>query len=345
MSFDTHTPLLSICIPAYNRPDELERLLKSIDCQPDGVEIVICEDKSPGREAIRARVEAFKTGSPYVVRYFENAENLGFDGNVRQLVGVATGHFVLYMGDDDLFIPGALDDYVVFLKEHIDVRYVLRSYISVHPDGTVEPFRYLSKTTRLSAGEETVAWLFKRSVTICGFTIDREEALKHATDKLDGTLLYQVYMMSQVCLEHDSIYCGFPVVEMVQTFRSNTPMFGNSAAEKGRYTPGKLSADNSINFTKAYFEVTDYLDRERGTHLTSQLQTNLSKYSYPFLSIQRRNGILAFLNYARRLEKECGFGATVYFYIYKWALVILGERLCDRIILSIKRALPATPDL
>lgn len=336
--------LLSICIPAYNRPNQLEKLLQSIDCDAAQIEIVICEDCSPGRDAIRQRVEEFIVRSPYQVFYIENETNLGFDGNIRELVVRASGKFLLYMGDDDLFIPNALDQFLNFLTENRDIKYVLRTYITIHPDGVVEPFRYLAKTTKLPPGEETVAWLIKRSVTICGFTIHREEALKHTTADLDGTLLYQVYMMAQVCLVHPSIYCDIPIVQAAQSFRDDDPNFGASVAEKSRYTSGCITEDNSINFTKSYFELTDYLDRQHGIHLTERIQLILSKYSYPFLSIQRKRGISLFLQYANRLERECGFGATPYFYIYKWALVLLGEHICDRTIRLIKRVLPHTPN-
>jgi len=168
---------------------------------------------------------------------------------------------------------------------------------------------------------------------------------EHVTTDLDGTLLYQIYLMAQVCLEHPSIYCDIPLAQAVQTFRDDKPMFGNSIAEKSRFTLGSISKDNSINFTKAYFEVTDYLDRIHATHLTELVKQSLSKYSYPFLSVQRKRGITLFLRYANRLEQECGFGAIPYFYIYKWSLVFLGENICDRIIRLIKSALPHTPNL
>lgn len=345
MKKDMAIPLLSICIPAYNRPEQLANLLSSIDCDPAKIEVVVCEDCSPGREEIRRRVEEFRTQSPYETQYFENKENLGFDGNVRELVSRASGKFILYMGDDDLFLPGALDPFLRFLIEHAEVKYVLRSYVVVHPDGIIEPFRYLSKTTMLPPSEETVAWLFKRSVSICGFTIDREAALEHATSELDGTLLYQVYLMAQVCLEYPSVYSDIPVAQAVQSFRKDKPNFGASAAEKSRYTPGTVSEDNSINFTKSYFEVTAYLDKQHGTDLTRRVRQSLSKYSYPFLSIQRKRGISRFLHYADRLENECGFGCTTYFYAYKWALLIFGERNCDWLIRCIKRTLSHTPNL
>lgn len=337
-------PLLSICVPSYNRPRQIVDLLNSIDCDPTNVEIVICEDVAPQRDQIRTAVEIFAKGSNYKINYFENEINFGFDGNLRRLVERATGKFVMFMGDDDLFVPRALDQFLDFLTKHEDKKYILRSYITIHPDGRVENFRYLPTETILHRGEATVAWLFKRSVTICGFTISRDDAIKFTTSELDGTLLYQVYLMAQVCLYHDSIYCDFPVAHAVQSFRQDKPMFGSSEAEKSRYTPGIVSQDNSINFTKAYFELTEYLDKQHGTSLTSLVRTDLSKYSYPFLSIQRKRGVGAFLRYAKRLETEAGFGCTPYYYMYKWGLVLLGEKVCDRLIVRIKNSFGYTPN-
>jgi hypothetical protein len=208
----------------------------------------------------------------------------------------------------------------------------------------MEYFRYLPQSQVLPAGEETVAWLFKRSVTICGFTISRGKALQYATADLDGTLLYQVYLMAQVCLNQASIYYDIPITHAVQTYRGDKPMFGNSEVERSRFTPGAVSHDNSINFTKAYFEVTAYLDKQHGANLTEKVRVDLSKYSYPFLSIQRKRGIGSFLRYSKRLETEVGFGCTAYFHLYKWALVLFGERACDRLIGLIKRRLGYTPN-
>lgn len=337
-------PFLSICIPSYNRPQQLKELLASIDCKTADIEIVICEDLAPKRLEVRAVANAFTKAAAYTTHYHENTTNRGFDGNLRRLVECASGEYIMFMGDDDLFVPGALNQFIEFLKQNRDKPYVLRSYLTQHPDGRTEYYRYLPKITLLPHSEATVAWLFKRSVTICGFTIARTEALKYSTTDLDGTLLYQVYLMAQVCLQHDSVYCDIPVVHAVQSFREDKPMFGASAAEKSRYTPGSVSHDNSINFTKAYFEVTSYLDKQHSTNLTHLVRIDLSKYSYPFLSIQRKRGILAFLLYAKRLEVEAGFGCTVYYHIYKWALVLFGEQVCDRLICRIKRTVGHTPN-
>src|SRR5882757_8613633 len=113
--------LLSICIPSYNRPELLKVLLQSIDCNPEQTEIVISEDNAPLREEVRSVVQTFAKNSPVEVRYKENEINLGYDGNLRSLIEAAQGEFVLFMGDDDWFLPGQLEQYLNFLAENRDV--------------------------------------------------------------------------------------------------------------------------------------------------------------------------------------------------------------------------------
>lgn len=336
--------LVSICIPSFNRPKHIIDLLRSIDCIPEDIEIVICEDNSNKRKQIREAVKRFKNDTLYKLKYYENKNNLGFDGNIRELANKASGKFLIYMGDDDLFIPGSLEKYIDFLKKNSDVSYVLRSYIHQLSKKSVEKFLYLPKTTILSPGEETVAWLFKRSVVLCGFTISRKEAIKYNTSKIDGTLLYQVYLMCCICLKNKSIYCDIPIAKVGIVYKDNS-LFGSSAAERKRYTKGTITSSNSINFTKSFFEVTNYIDFTYKVNITDKVKLSLSKYSYPFLSIQRKRGLLPFLDYAKRLENECGLGITAYFKIYKWSLAILGENICNSTIRLVKKLYARTPDL
>lgn len=336
--------IVSICIPSFNRTTRLEKLLNSIDCNVNDVEIVISEDFSPNRNLIRQIVTDYSKKSKYNLVYNENDKNLGFDGNLRKLIEISSGDYVLFMGDDDLFIPNALDTYINFLKENSCYSYVLRTYKTIHNNGLIEDFKYLANRKVLEPGINSIVWLFKRSVTITGFTINRKAALRFSTVELDGTLLYQVYLMCQVCLLNHSIYCEIPFAYAVQTFREDSPFFGNSDAEKIKYKPGVVWEDNSINFAKSYFEVTDYIEKCNNLILTKYVRNEISKYSYPFLSIQRKRGVKSFLVYSNRLKHEVGIGNTFFFYIYKWALVILGEQLCDRIILFIKKINKSTPN-
>src|SRR5436853_6987027 len=103
--------LASICVPSYNRPELIKKLLESVDCRPERVEVVIREDKAPRRAEVRAAVEDCAARSPLRIVYRENETNLGYDGNIRSLIETAQGDFVIFRGDDHWFLPGKLDRY------------------------------------------------------------------------------------------------------------------------------------------------------------------------------------------------------------------------------------------
>ena len=64
---------ISVCIPAYNRPEVLPELLDSVLSQNySNSEIVICENKSPKRGEISEVVAAYAKKHPGVINYYEN---------------------------------------------------------------------------------------------------------------------------------------------------------------------------------------------------------------------------------------------------------------------------------
>jgi len=334
--------LLSICIPSYNRPESILQLLQSIDADHDMIEIVIAEDAAPLRDMVRSKVEQFKDRNNYVIHYHENEQNLGYDANVRNLIVLAKGEFVLFMGDDDQFKPGGLQKYLTFLASHKNYNYILRSYEIEHANGSIETFKYFPKTTILEAGEVSACFLFKRSVSIAGFTIARKRALELTTDKFDGTLLYQLHLVLNIAYFEDTIFCDIPVARVTQSFRNNNTAFG-TAEKESKFTPGKISPENSIRFTEGFFEISQDFDNTNNTDLTSLIKKDLSKYSYPILSIQRKNGFSNFIYYCSLLAKRTGINKTWHYYFYSFTLLVLGEGICDKAIVFIKKRLGYTP--
>ena len=155
--------LISICIPSYNRPKEIRRLLESIDCNLNDIEIVICEDNSPQRLEIRNEINKFSLKTNYDIKYFENETNLGYDSNLRNLINKSKGEYVIFMGDDDRFFPNTLDKYISFVKANKSASYILRSYYAEHPNGRLELFKYLNKSKTLKQSIENCSFLYKRN--------------------------------------------------------------------------------------------------------------------------------------------------------------------------------------
>lgn len=335
--------LISICIPSYNRPEDLERLLESIDSKSgELIQIVICEDKSPKREAIGIVVDKFKKQSIYDLKYLENQDNLGYDKNLRELFKHADGEYVLFMGDDDMFIPEALDKYLDFLNQHKNCGYILRSYKNIYLDGSFEYFKYYKSNMEFDAGVNTYIELFDKSVFISGFCIKRKYSIPFMTDELDGSLLFQLYLLAEVCIRYPSAYCEIPLTQAI--VGKAIPMFGSSESEKGLYTPGTITIENSINFLKMYFKVIEYVDKNNKIKSLDIIQKNMSKYSYPSISIQWEKGRKEYKRYISELRK-IGMDKSIYFEIYNIGLLFFGKKFCDNLIRFIKKVYGRRPKL
>jgi glycosyltransferase involved in cell wall biosynthesis len=282
--------LISICIPNYNRPNELLRLLKSIDStQTNEIEIVICEDKSPKMLEVREKVKDFRKNTRYTVNYIENEVNLGYDKNIRACASNAKGDWIVYMGNDDEFVSGALDKLIAFLKDHAELGYVLKSHFYIHKNNKKEKFRYYDGTKFFEPGLDTYVQMFRKSVFISGFTIRRQLLLPLLINDFDGTLLFQLYPLAGICLKYPSAYFDTP---LTQQYDEGFPEFGNAEGEKGIYTPGSITVQNSINFLKGYFKISKYIDNKYQLDSTRLIKKDMSKYFYPSLAIQRNKGVV-----------------------------------------------------
>jgi abequosyltransferase len=335
--------LISICIPTYNRPDELIRLLNSIDSLNHNLlQIVICENFSPKRNETTLAVKEFNENTAYNLKYIENIKNYGFDGNLKELIHNADGEFIMYMGDDDIFIPNMLDKYIEFLKLNRNCGYILRSYRNLNKNGSVENFTYYNKNRTFDSGINTYIELFDKSVFISGFCIKKDYTLPFLTKKLDGTLLFQLYLLAEVCLRYPSAYFYTPFTQAFVD--SSPPMFGDSETEKKLYTPGSITIENSITFLKMYFKVIRYIDKENSIQSFEIIRKNMSKYSYPSLSIQWDKGRKQYKSYVVELRK-IGMDKSFYFEIYNVGLLLFGRIFCDSVIRSLKILIGKRPNL
>lgn len=112
-------PLLSICIPTYNRAHYLSDALESVVSQfnesdiAEQVEIVVSDNASTdGTEAV---VKSFQDRFGNI-RYLKNEINLGFDRNVRNVISNAAGLYCWTLGDDDVICGGSLRTVLDYLS-------------------------------------------------------------------------------------------------------------------------------------------------------------------------------------------------------------------------------------
>lgn len=116
-------PLLSICIPTYNRAAFLPTCLESIISQitdeelHKSIEVVIADNASTDNteNVVKEYLEKY----PYIV-YFRNERNLGFDRSFERLIEKSSGKYCLSIGDDDAFFEDTLK-YIVDTIKTTDV--------------------------------------------------------------------------------------------------------------------------------------------------------------------------------------------------------------------------------
>jgi len=326
---------ISICIPSYNRPSGIKRLLESIDSKRhiNDIQIVICEDNAPKRLEVRGVVNEYKKKSPYQLKYVENPVNFGHGKNWRQCSNQADGEFLIYMGDDDDFIPAALDPFIDWVKENRKYAYILRAYRSLYPNGKTELCKYYSKDIFFEPGVKAYSELFLKSMLMSGYTIKREYANQFTEDSLDSTLYFQMYLVAEVCLKYPSAYCNIPIAQFIG---DGVSYFGTNDVEKELFTPGVNAAGNLTNFHNI-FKITNYIDQRYSLNSTSIIRMELSKYSsYPTMCIYRQYGIKKYMSSCRELRK-IGLDCSKYFNLYYFALLIFGERFCNNLVRIIKK--------
>jgi glycosyltransferase involved in cell wall biosynthesis len=123
-------PLLTIAIPTYNRSVYLAETLKQLQselkyCAKYVVEILVSDNASPDgtQGVVQDSVDA-----GLMVRYKRNLGNIGSDANIAQCFNMAYGHYVLILGDDDLFMDHTLLPFLEQLDEGVYGVVCLRPY-------------------------------------------------------------------------------------------------------------------------------------------------------------------------------------------------------------------------
>ena len=104
MTHSDTRPLVSFCIPTFNRARYLASLLESLVVQLDGFpypyELVIADNASP--DATGEIVQGFAERLP--IRYLRHDENIGCFPNVQYVMMQAAGRYVVYLADDDCIL-------------------------------------------------------------------------------------------------------------------------------------------------------------------------------------------------------------------------------------------------
>ena len=110
-------PLVSVGIPAYNRPEGLRRTLESITGQTyKNLEIIVSDNCSPDSNVGRIARDFQKLDKR--IQYFRQTENTGPASNFRFVLGKARGEYFMWAADDDFISEDFVWQAIQFFEEH-----------------------------------------------------------------------------------------------------------------------------------------------------------------------------------------------------------------------------------
>jgi glycosyltransferase involved in cell wall biosynthesis len=333
--------LFSVCIPAYNRALHLTELLDSIFAQDfRDFEVVICEDLSPEREQVAAIVHEYQSRYPGVLRYFENEENLGYDGNVRSLVERAAGEFCFFMGNDDVMCEGALENAASVIRRYPKVGVLLRSYawFDETPDKVNQEIRWFNEEKEFAAGIPSIRFAFRRSGVISGYIVHRDSAHDAATAQFDGTLYYQLHLTASVLVDKTAV-CTPKVLVLC---RSGQPDFGNSEKEKGKYVPGRYTPQARLHMISGALSIIRNLKQTKGIDVVEDVIHDYANYFYPYIKDQLNLPLRDYCELYRAYGRM-GFARYPLYHLYFFLGYLTGEKRFDAVTALIRARLGRSP--
>ncbi len=152
----TTSPILSICVPTYNRRPMLERNINfHIEAfRRLGIpfEMVIVDDRSS--DGTHEYLESL-SGIPEISHY-RRVKNSGFLSNYGFAMQRARGKYALFLGDDDLLIPEKVVEYLRLFEQDPDLGMIQAPWMLVNErDGgrDMQPFYHIPGPQRFRQGE------------------------------------------------------------------------------------------------------------------------------------------------------------------------------------------------
>jgi glycosyltransferase involved in cell wall biosynthesis len=173
---ETNKPFLSICIPAYNRINELKKLVLNIFSLPlHNIEVVVLDNCSTDNT-----LDILKTIKDERLSVYSNTENIGGELNHLKVLQLGKGIYSLFCIDRDWLNVEYLSNFINILQQNMDVdlgycalditneaepvffnsgvdSIINFSYVSKHPTGyfyKTEKYKSLEILNRLSLDKD-----------------------------------------------------------------------------------------------------------------------------------------------------------------------------------------------
>lgn len=237
--------LVSVCVPAYERPGMLAELIDSFAVQSlTSKELCIVDDSESDvvQEMVRARQQEIEG-----IRYLRNRTRLGFGQNLRRCLLEASGDVVVVLGDDDVLASReALDGYAQAFAAYPDCAVAYGNLVQV--DAALRCtllYPFYETTQPFAAGRAALEHLLLRSILITGLAFRRTDRLE-ALYPRDEVLFPQVELVAGLLQESR----GMGIASYLCATRAHSEQLGFRAIRgldvRGRERHGNIEVMETI---------------------------------------------------------------------------------------------------
>jgi len=126
-------PRVTVCIPTFNRSNDLEKTLTSLrDQSYENYEVLVCNDAST--DDTHELLSSFQWNK---LKVFHNEKNLNLYGTMERLFAAAGGTYVGMQHDHDLYEKNFLERMVDLLEQHPTAGFATCGYIIIDEEDRV----------------------------------------------------------------------------------------------------------------------------------------------------------------------------------------------------------------
>ncbi len=188
-------PFFSVCVPQHNRTSFLiEAIATFINQKFSDFEFCISDGCSTDGRTQELLEYLRASGAPYV--YYGSKITLPYDVNTRTAISLARGRYCLLMGNDD-----AMNGVDALERLHADIvrerfpEVIISDFCDFR---TNERAFRIRKYENCGSGPEVAARHFRNFSFVSGIVLQTDLAQEFATDKWDGSEMYQTYIGSRI---------------------------------------------------------------------------------------------------------------------------------------------------
>jgi glycosyltransferase involved in cell wall biosynthesis len=181
-------PILSFCIPTYNRANCVEQCVKWILEHPgDDIEIVVSDNASS--DDTKERLSQIRD---LRLKYFRNEKNEGFGYNLDRVLSESSGDYCFLISDEDEVNINKISKLIEIIRQNLNLAVIFGNVVSADYRSMVESENERDLQRRLAAGIRAIEEMSFKHAYLSGIIVNKElyGQVKESVDWYQKDLFY-----------------------------------------------------------------------------------------------------------------------------------------------------------